>query len=787
MLALFISVLPGVQRFRKGYALGVMTFSELVTRWFDVRPGELRKVALSFLGAYSVLSFLILARALRNAFYVTTFDVTTLPYVTIAVAILTLPTVGLFGRAMASRDPHFVYSGYLVGLAVVVVGLYFFIPTAPGAATVAFYMVTVLGASLLTSGFWMVTSEHYSLRQAKRLFGLIGAGGTLGAMITGLSVNRLTQSFSTRELVPGLVLLLVAVIVVQRLMPDASAYQHHDEARQGTPMREGVELISRDPHLRNIALVVLVATMVTTILDYQFIEVVSERFAGADRMAGFFAAFYGWTGVISLLIQVFLAARLMSGAGIAFSLAVLPSLLLAGSATMLLVPPALFFWATTATRGVDNSLRKSLHRSVLEYLYVPVSPTVRRKTKAFIDSVVDNVSGGIGSAVLFVWVTWAGLPSRYLSLLVVALSVVFVWLAIRTGAQYGSTVRDRLTDDRDKLDTSDFDGRSLLTVTLTRMDVEAELAKAGITLDGDEDEADGAAASDEDDALSTIERISHPDVAVVARALDERDDWDESHVEALTRLLARSELYAAAVDALLAVGEPAIDHLIDVLLDEHADFVIRRRIPRVLAEVDNADADQALLDALAAGRFEVRYRAAIALSRRRKAGLPVAPGNWEAAVWRAIEREVSRDRPIWELQKILDGREAGDDGFVGKRVDVRGELSLEHTFRQLSLVLDAQAVKMAFHGIIMDDENLQSLSLEYLEQVLPPRIRERLWPFIGDISEYQRRQALRSVDEVVRDLSQTGATLFGDASDRAALDEVLRGHRASEKEGGDGD
>jgi hypothetical protein len=94
---------------------------------------------------------------------------------------------------------------------------------------------------------------------------------------------------------------------------------------------------------------------------------------------------------------------------------------------------------------------------------------------------------------------------------------------------------------------------------------------------------------------------------------------------------------------------------------------------------------------------------------------------------------------------------------------------------------------MAFHGIIMDDENLQSLSLEYLEQVLPPRIRERLWPFIGDISEYQRRQALRSVDEVVRDLSQTGATLFGDASDRAALDEVLRGHRASEKEGGDGD
>jgi hypothetical protein len=243
-------------------------------------------------------------------------------------------------------------------------------------------------------------------------------------------------------------------------------------------------------------------------------------------------------------------------------------------------------------------------------------------------------------------------------------------------------------------------------------------------------------------------------------------------------LLARTDLYAPAVEALLQVGEAAIEHLIEVLLDEHADFVIRRRIPRVLAEVDSADADQALIDALAAGRFEVRYRAAIALSRRRKEGLPQAPGNWPAAVWRAIEREVSRDRPIWELQKILDGSEAGDDDFVNERVDVRGELSLEHTFRQLSLVLDTQAVKSAFHGIILDDENLRSLSLEYLEQVLPPRIKDRLWPFIGDISEYQRRQSLRSVDEVVRELSQTGATLFGDASDRAALDQALKGRRS---------
>lgn len=756
-----------------------MTFHELVTRALDVRRGEFRKLLLSFLGAYSVLSFMILARALRNAFYVTTFDVTTLPYVTIAVAVLTVPTVGVFGRAMGSRSPHTVYSVFLLGFAVVIVAVFALAPAVPQVTVVGFYIVTVLGASLLSTGFWMVTSEHFSLRQAKRLFGLVGAGGTLGAMITGLSVNSLAQRLSTYQLVPGLVLLLAAVLVLQRLMPHLPPHHHHGAQPAGTSLREGIGLISRSPHLRNITIVVLLATMITTVLDYQFIEVVSDSYQNSDAIAGFFAAFYGWTGVISLLVQLFLVSRLMSGAGIAVSLAILPVLLAAGSVGMLVVTPALYFWTTTATRGVDNSLRKSLHRSVLEYLYVPVAPEVRRKTKAFIDSVVDNVAGGIGAVVLFVWVTWAGLPSRWLSSVVLLLSLAFIFIAARTGAQYARTVRERLTDDTEEVDTSGFDRRSLLTVTLTQLDVRDELAKAGVSLDGHPHGSGEGGDSGEsaDDGLTLMERLQHTDAAVVRRVLQRSSDWDASHVEALTRLLARSDLYGPAVEALLRVGDAGIEHLIDVLLDENADFVIRRRIPRVLAEVNSEQADQALLDALAAGRFEVRYRAAIALARRRKAGLPLAPGNWEGAVWRAVEREVSRDRPIWELQKILDGSEAGDDGFVSERVDVRGELSLEHTFRQLSLVLDHEAVKNAFHGLVADEEELKSLSLEYLEQVLPTRVREKLWPFIGDISEYQRRDSMRSVDEVMRELSQTGATLFGDATDRAALDDALKRHK----------
>lgn len=762
-----------------------MTVSELLTRWLDVRPGEVRKVLVSFFGAYSIISFLILAKALREALYLTAFNVTTLPYITIAAAVISLPAAGLFGRMMGRGNPHRVYGGFIVILGAAIASLQLIANAAPRLTTVAFYLVTLLGTSLLTSGFWMVTSEQFSIRQAKRMFGLIGAGGTLGAMITGISLSVLTDSFTPIQLVLGLVAILAGTFILQLCTPRIPPHHHH-AGEKSAGVREGLALVFERPHLRNIAAVVLVATMASTVLDYQFKEIVSRNLTTPGDMTAFFGAFYGWTGLIALLIQLFVVARLMRTGGIAFSLSVLPVVLLAGSAALLVWPTLL---VATVARGADSSLRKSLHRSVLEVLYVPVPPFVRRRTKAFIDSVVDSVAGGLGAALVFLWVTLGGLPSRYLSIFVIVLAVAFIYRGLGTGRQYTRTVRDRLETDGDHIDTSGFDSRNLLTMTMTRLDITSELAKAGLRL-GDDGSIRAAPQESPqqspEDAGTTIGRISSHDVEVVARALEECDNWDESHVEALTRLLARKAFYARAVHALLQVGQQGVAHLIGVLHDEHADFVIRRRIPRVLSAVDSPEADQALLEALSAGRFEIRYRAAIALSRRRKAGLSLASGNWQAVLWTSIEREVHRERPIWELQKILDGSEAGDDDFVGQRIDVRGELSLEHTFRQLSLVLDASAVKTAYHGIVRGDENLKGLSLEYLEQVLPPAVRERLWPFIGDVNEYQRSKSARSVDEVVSELSQTGVTLFGGAEDRKALRAALRIHDSDAKGEGSG-
>jgi hypothetical protein len=52
-------------------------------------------------------------------------------------------------------------------------------------------------------------------------------------------------------------------------------------------------------------------------------------------------------------------------------------------------------------------------------------------------------------------------------------------------------------------------------------------------------------------------------------------------------------------------------------------------------------------------------------------------------------------------------------------------------------------------------------------------VKDRLWPFIGDLTERQREQAIRPIGDVVEDLVKTEATLFQSEEEREALRRLL--------------
>jgi HEAT repeat protein len=194
------------------------------------------------------------------------------------------------------------------------------------------------------------------------------------------------------------------------------------------------------------------------------------------------------------------------------------------------------------------------------------------------------------------------------------------------------------------------------------------------------------------------------------------------------------------------VGSRVSGQLVDTLLDPAQDVVVRRRIPRVLRVCDSKVAVAGLTSALADELFDIRHQSGLALFRITERTPDLAPSD--ADVLAAVLREVAKDQETWDSQRLQDALDDDD----GEHTDIMRERSrsLEHVFTLLSLVHEREPLKLAFHALGSDDDRLRGTALEYLENILSPEIRDRLWTYLGDLREYQR--SARSPSEVLAEL-----------------------------------
>ena len=127
-------------------------------------------------------------------------------------------------------------------------------------------------------------------------------------------------------------------------------------------------------------------------------------------------------------------------------------------------------------------------------------------------------------------------------------------------------------------------------------------------------------------------------------------------------------------------------------------------------------------------RFDVRYQSARSLAAIVEKNPRVQIDR--ERIFEVVLREVAVGRPVWESRRLLDDVDERNRRRSTSFVRDRAGESLAHVFTLLSLVLPREPLQIAFRSLHTDDEQLQGTALEYLEGVLPPPIRQRLWPFL---------------------------------------------------------
>src|SRR5262245_42844902 len=310
-----------------------------IDRIFNLRPGDLARGLPLFAYYFLIISSYSMGRTTRDSLFLDQFKAVQLPYADIAVAAVVGFIVAFYlrlGRRASLRNLQF---GTLLVFSLSYFGFWWglhrfkWIWLSPA----LYIWVGIYGVVAVTQ-VWTLANFTLTTREAKRLFGLLGSGGIAGGIIGGYLTKRIAPAFGTESL-----LLVIAARVAGSAGLVVLIWKQRTEVQDDEPaakdegprnLVESFNLVRKSSHLKAIAALICLASIVTTVAGWQLKAIGKETLVDKDTLTAFFGAFQQWAGLAALGAQLLITTKLLRRFGVGVALLVLPLFLTAGSAAV---------------------------------------------------------------------------------------------------------------------------------------------------------------------------------------------------------------------------------------------------------------------------------------------------------------------------------------------------------------------------------------------------------------------------------------------------------------------
>jgi hypothetical protein len=521
------------------------------------------------------------------------------------------------------------------------------------------------------------------------------------------------------------------------------------------PARSGFNVLKEAPYLRTLAALVLCGTIAAALIDYVFKAEAVGAFGTGPSLLRFFAVFYAAVSLATFALQTSMSRFALEKLGLGVATGS-PSLALAvGGIGGLLVPG---LGSTIVARAAEAIFRASFFRSGYELFYTPIPPNEKRAAKSLIDVGVDRVGDAFGGGIIqTVLMLMPGQASAAILFAAVGCSLLALVVASRLSRAYIETLERSLLNRAVEVDLSDVEDLTTRTVMLRTLDGNLQAGR------GVRDTVAAAPTTQTATTASSLDPETRATLALrsrdrdrVLKVLTSKEDLSPALVSHIIPLLAWDQVAPAALGALRRIAEDRIGQLVDALLDPNQEFAVRRRLARVFSSCRSQRAADAVLFGLDDQRFEVRYQCGRSLAAILKNNPDIRID--ERRIYDIVVREVAVGRPVWESRRLLDQLPDHEErSFVDDFVKARTSQGLAHVFTLLSLVLPSEPLQIAYRGLHTDQQGLRGTALEYLEGVLPPIVRARLWPFLDDPRPASR--PARPREQILEELLRSNASI----------------------------
>ena len=303
-----------------------------------------------------------------------------------------------------------------------------------GLAQIFFVWASVFNLFTI-SLFWIVMSEHWESGQAKRLYGVIAAGGSLGGIAGPLIAQSLVHIIGPNNLLlVSAAFLGLALLAAQRVRAAFAGKTHHvDEQKREESLFAGALQVWKSPYLFQIALAILLANVVSTFFYLEQLKIVGAAIPDRAERVQLFARMDLAVSIGTIVLQVLFASYVFNTFGVGIAAGLLPVTAIFGFLALSVAPVLAVIVAVVV---VERAVTFSIASPGMRVLYTLVSPEEKYRAQNFIDTAVfrggDALSGSLFTVMTRSW----GLGAAGVAAISIPLAALWLGLCLVLGRMH---------------------------------------------------------------------------------------------------------------------------------------------------------------------------------------------------------------------------------------------------------------------------------------------------------------------------------------------------------------
>ncbi|MDM8530695.1 Npt1/Npt2 family nucleotide transporter [Anaerolineales bacterium HSG25] len=536
----------------------------------NIRPGEERLVGLMLVYAFFIGLPTIPLETVSYTLFLVEFNAESIPYIYIGFAVVTTIT-GLIYTSLEKRIPFAtLMTGNLAFLVLSLAGFRLWLELStskwPIMALAIWYDSSWTLANL---GFWSFATHLLNVQQGKRLFALIGVGLTLSQTLVGFIIPTLVSLMGIENLLwlasGSFVLALGVQSYILRhykdhLIPKVpSSYDELDD--EETITLGTFRQLLANPYIVLVFLFSLIYILAYYLLDGAFYDIMDRQFTDPDQLASFLGLFFAISGVLTMIVGLFVSGQVIHKQGVRFGLLIMPITLLVGTGAIAFVGSltdnvVALFGAVIITKAVAEILGSTLHLAASHVLYEPIEKGLRFPTQTAVETIIKPIGGGFAGIILLGLNYFFVFEAVQIAYLLVIALIVWIGVIFRLDKLYLASLLDALTRRRFDKTTIPLDGGQS---NLTALKKGLTSPHPGVVVYSlnllEEFEPDSL-------ALFLQELLAHPHTEIRLEALTRIERWQLTETAPTIRAILRDEtediVWGASLRTLAILGGPEV-------------------------------------------------------------------------------------------------------------------------------------------------------------------------------------------------------------------------------------